>query len=45
MNDQSQQGASRVGAAKAVLDYAVKATEQQEVIERLEGKGGTKWAA
>jgi hypothetical protein len=43
-----QQGASRVGAAKAVLDYAVKATEQQEVIEsieRLEGKGGTKWAA
>ncbi len=48
MNDQSQQGASRVGAAKAVLDYAVKATEQHEVIERierLEGKRGTKWAA
>lgn len=36
MSDKTQQGASRVGAARTVLDYAVKATEQQEVIERLD---------
>ena len=36
MADKTQQGASRVGAARTVLDYAVKATEQQEIIERLD---------
>jgi hypothetical protein len=25
-----------VGAAKAVLDYAVKATEQEQIVERIE---------
>lgn len=40
MADRTQQGASRVGAARTVLDYAVKAAEQQEVIERLDALEG-----
>ena len=43
MNDKSHQGAARVGAAKAVLDYAVKAAEVEDLsakVEELEAKVG-----
>ncbi|MDP9476455.1 MAG: hypothetical protein M3R38_12365 [Actinomycetota bacterium] len=43
MVDKSQQGAARVGAAKAVLDYAVKAAEVEDLsakVEELETKVG-----
>lgn len=34
--DTKQQGASRVGAAKAILDYAMKAVEADEILARVE---------
>ncbi len=34
--DPSQQGAARVGASKAILDYAVKAVETEEILARVE---------
>jgi hypothetical protein len=35
VGDRSQQGASRVGAARCILDYAVKMTELEDFGERL----------
>jgi hypothetical protein len=40
MNDPSQQGAARVGAARAVLDYALRAVETEEVLARVEDLEG-----
>ena len=36
MTEKTQQGAACVGAAKAVLNYAIKATEQEQIVERIE---------
>lgn len=36
MNDPSQQGAARVGAARLVLDYAARMTETESIEERIE---------
>lgn len=35
VGDRSQQGASRVGAARCILDYAAKMTEMEDFGERL----------
>jgi hypothetical protein len=40
MTDEEKQGAARVRTAKAVLDYAVKATEQEQIAERTEDLEG-----
>lgn len=36
MRDPKQQGAARVGAAKSVIDYALKASEIEDLTARLE---------
>lgn len=40
MTDEKKQGAARVRTAETVLDYAVKATEQEQIVERIEDLEG-----